>query len=313
MTLLATLPRSRPELDLSKTLVTYFPPVGYDNEYISPIQVLEAKKIIGSGPNTGLRTWEASLRLAHYLHSNPKFVRNRSVVELGAGTGFLSIFCATYLSPKRVLATDGHEDVLVSLRENIELNDDCYKAVITQKPTVQRLFWGDLNDINEIHSAITNNHVLKDVPSSVDNSSSITGTSQFDTVLGADITYSPSACISLAQTLSILTQRNPDTTILISATQRNLETMEIFLQACRDPAFRHQPDKEQEHGSDAAISNNSTQQGEDHTLALHVEEVSDFQQLPKFDGQTGCFHNVLSPIRLWRIRAAPASAEGATT
>ena len=108
LTLLATLPRSKPEVDLSKTLVSYVPPVSYDQD-VTPIEILEAKKIIGSGPNTGLRTWEASLHLAHYLHSRPELVKGRRVLELGAGTGFLSIFCAAYLDPETITTTDGHE------------------------------------------------------------------------------------------------------------------------------------------------------------------------------------------------------------
>jgi protein-lysine N-methyltransferase EEF2KMT len=260
MTLLATLPPSRSQLDLSKTLVSYFPPVSYDED-IQPINILEAKKIIGSGPNTGLRTWEASLRLAHYLHQNPHLTRSRSVLEVGAGTGFLSIFCAAYLYPARLTITDGHEDVIASLRHNVELNKSLYGAANTRAPVVRKLFWGDEDDMNDILNS----------PDDVDGM--LAASSNFDLIIGADVTYHPDACLALASTLSALAQHNPGVIILISATQRNLETMEVFLHACRK--------------------------------SLSIEEVTKTEFKPlSFDRQTGCFHNVVSPIRIWRLRAA---------
>ncbi|KPI41094.1 Protein-lysine N-methyltransferase efm3 [Cyphellophora attinorum] len=259
MTLLATLPPSRTQLDLSKTLVSYFPPVSYDED-VQPINILEAKKIIGSGPNTGLRTWEASLRLAHYLYQKPHLTRSRSVLEVGAGTGFLSIFCAAYLCPARIVVTDGHDDVITSLRHNVALNKSSYDAANTRAPLVKKLFWADEDDMNAI------------LNSQDDVEGELSPSSKIDLIIGADVTYHPDACLALASTLSVLAQRNPDATILISATQRNLETMEVFLDACRK--------------------------------TLSVEEVTDteFKPLP-FDRQTGCFHNVVSPIRIWRLRA----------
>jgi protein-lysine N-methyltransferase EEF2KMT len=260
MTLLATLPPTRSQVDLSKTVVTYFPPVSYDED-VQPINILEAKKIIGSGPNTGLRTWEASLRLAHYLYRNPHLTRSRSVLEVGAGTGFLSTFCAAYLSPERLVVTDGHEDVITSLRHNVELNKPIYDAVSTRAPVVTKLFWSDEDDMNAIIAGWD------------DVGGQLRPNTNFDLIIGADVTYHPDACLALASTLSTLAQHNPSAIILISATQRNLETMEIFLDACRK------------------------------TLSIAEVTEAEFKPLP-FDRQTGCFHNVVSPIRIWRLRAA---------
>lgn len=286
MTLLATLPRSRPEIDLSKTTVSYFPPVSYDED-VPPIKIHEAKKIIGSGPNTGLRTWEASLRLAHFLHSKPELVRGRSILELGAGTGFLSIFCAAYLSPSHVLVTDGHEDVLASLQENIASNASLFGAAATETPVTQKLFWGDRDDVNAISPRLTQYQQGRepDLANHPAATSPIQPNRNYDLILGADITYDPAACLALASTLSILATHNSAATILISATQRNLETMQIFLRACQDPP---------------------SIDGENETLMpLDVKEITEEEfQPPTFERQTGCFHNVVSPIRIWRLQAA---------
>ena len=273
--LLATLPASRPAVDLSKTLVSYVPPVSYDQK-VAPIDILEAKKIIGSGPNTGLRTWEAALRLAHHLHSRPELIRGRKVLELGAGTGFLSIFCSAFLQPEAVTATDGHEDVLTSLRDNVDRNRHLYRAGST--PTVQKLFWGDYYDI----SRVTGGKMQQDrgfIPA-VRSKQQVNGTfprpsdASYDIIIGADISYEPEACKSLAETLSTLAKANPYTDILISATQRNLDTLSGFLDECQGAG-----------------------------CGLRVEVV-DFEA-PSYDRQTGLFHNIASPIQIFAMWYAP--------
>lgn len=274
MTLLATLPQSRPMIDLSKTLVSYAPPASYDQDIV-PIEILEAKKIIGSGPNTGLRTWEAALRLAYYLHSRPELIKGRRVLELGAGTGFLSIFCSAFLQPETVIATDGHEDVLTSLRENIQHNDQLYSA--GSQPVVQKLFWGDMDDMGSVikhrqdDGLGTAPRALSEPNSTDEKPGYRPSNASYDVIIGADISYEPEACKSLATTLSVLAKSNPDTDILISATQRNLETLSGFLDECQGPA-----------------------------CGLRVEDVN--FEAPPFTKQTGLFHNVVSPIQIFAMR-----------
>ncbi|EGO31080.1 hypothetical protein SERLADRAFT_455705, partial [Serpula lacrymans var. lacrymans S7.9] len=52
--------------------------------------LLESQTTIEGG-TTGLRTWRASLVLSQYLISCPTLVKNKVVLELGCGTGFLGI------------------------------------------------------------------------------------------------------------------------------------------------------------------------------------------------------------------------------
>ena len=44
------------------------------------------------------------------------------MLELGAGTGFLSILCAKHLGSRHVLATDGDAHIVEDLETNIFLN-----------------------------------------------------------------------------------------------------------------------------------------------------------------------------------------------
>jgi predicted nicotinamide N-methyase len=74
---------------------------------------------------TGLVTWDGAVVLAKYLDKHRDLVHDRSVLELGAGTGLSGIATAV-LGASRVLLTD-LEYTVENLRRNIDLN----AAVIT--------------------------------------------------------------------------------------------------------------------------------------------------------------------------------------
>lgn len=82
------------------------------------ITTFESRGLIYGSGSTGFRTWEASLHLGTYLTSvssdrlSPTSVRNKRVIELGAGTGFLSLLCQKVLGAERVLMTDGNKKLI---------------------------------------------------------------------------------------------------------------------------------------------------------------------------------------------------------
>ena len=88
------------------------------------VTTLEARAVLASSGTTGLRTWEAALCLGTFLSTTEgrSLVKDRTIVELGAGTGFLSILCANHLGAKYVLATDGSCEVVNDLSLNLFLN-----------------------------------------------------------------------------------------------------------------------------------------------------------------------------------------------
>lgn len=113
-----------------KEYVTFscFPPSSsiFESDEIDPtITLLERRHLISGSLTTGFRTWEASLHLGSYLllPENLHLVQGKNVLELGAGTGFLSILCAKHLEAKHVTATDGDEGVVEALKENAFLNE----------------------------------------------------------------------------------------------------------------------------------------------------------------------------------------------
>ena len=105
-----------------------------DASHEPSITLLERRNLISGSLTTGFRTWEAALHLGAYLLTpqGRKLVQGKSVLELGAGTGFLSILCAGQLGASHVTTTDGDEGVVEALKENLFLNNlDEGGAVLT--------------------------------------------------------------------------------------------------------------------------------------------------------------------------------------
>ncbi|KAK6420695.1 hypothetical protein LTR95_016910 [Oleoguttula sp. CCFEE 5521] len=89
------------------------------------LTLLERRNLISGSLTTGFRTWEAALHFGSYLLSanGESLIKGKSVLELGCGTGFLSILCAKQLEASHVTATDGDQGVVEQLKDNLFLND----------------------------------------------------------------------------------------------------------------------------------------------------------------------------------------------
>lgn len=178
------------------------------------IDIFEKQGLIAAAGTTGLRTWEAALHLGQYLCHQRSLVAEKRVLELGAGTGYLSIVCAKCLDAAHVTASDGSEEVVDNLSENFVLNDLKWSYDPTSNATIspKLLKWG---------------HALLGTEEPEWN-----GGEKIDLVLGADITYDHRAIAALMSTLDELFSLNPHTVVLIAATERNPETLGVFQEAC---------------------------------------------------------------------------------
>ena len=174
------------------------------------ITLLEARNLVAAFGTTGLRTWEAALHLGNYLCANQDtLVRGKSILELGAGTGYVSLLCAKHLEASHVIATDGSDDVVASLSTNFYLNNLQDSTVIEGK----ELKWGQ--------ALIGGEHPEWN------------GGRTIDLVLGADLTYDGSGIPALVSTFGDLFELYPKMKIIYAATVRNPKTFEKFLEACR--------------------------------------------------------------------------------
>ncbi|KAI0097855.1 putative methyltransferase-domain-containing protein [Nemania sp. FL0031] len=182
---------------------------GIDDEEPT-ITLLERRNLISGSRTTGHRTWEAALHLGSYLltDSGQDLIRGKSVLELGAGTGFLAILCAKHLGARRVATTDGDEAVVDYLKENLALNEvDDDKLV-----TARTLWWGDELQGTWVEQACSSD--------------------PFDIVIGADITYDKVAITALVQTLRQLFQMRPHLQVIIAGVIRNADTFQTFQDEC---------------------------------------------------------------------------------
>jgi predicted nicotinamide N-methyase len=173
----------------------------------------------GQSGTTGFRTWEASLHLSTYLCSLPAThahsPTDRKILELGSGTGFLTILCAGHLQAAHITATDGFTHVLDDLRSNLALND----LEDSTNITVKQLKWGeDLWDNGETDDALPGGQV--------------------DLIIGADVTYDAAALPALTSTIADLMTLYPNAQILLASTVRNPETYAKFLRLCGERGWK---------------------------------------------------------------------------
>lgn len=179
------------------------------------ITLLEARNLLAATGTTGFRTWEACLHLGAYLCSSSCSisVANKNVLELGAGTGYLSILCATYLHAAHVTVTDGSETILDDLSTNFFLNG------LQDSPAIEvkELKWGQA--------------LLGGEQAEWDQGRPV------DVVLGSDITYDSKGVPALVDTLVDLVEMFPVLKILITAAIRNEETFQTFVKACGMSGF----------------------------------------------------------------------------
>ncbi|EXJ83598.1 hypothetical protein A1O1_07221 [Capronia coronata CBS 617.96] len=195
-----------------KHVHSYFPPLPLDEPGVQPILIDEARNLLSRGTNVGLRTWEAALHLAWYLIlQRPEVVKDKTVLELGAGTGFLSLLCAGHLGAAHVVATDGLAHVCDALQDNVDLNRENNALLGHEPPEVRQLDWTDRPEIERLLNSAGR---------------------PYDLVVGADITYHPDILRPLAELLGLLKDRFPDIVILISAAIRS-DTYAQFTSICQ--------------------------------------------------------------------------------
>ncbi|KAK2599018.1 hypothetical protein QQS21_005484 [Conoideocrella luteorostrata] len=173
------------------------------------ITLLEHRNLLAAGGTTGLRTWEAALHMGQYLCLNPSLVRGKRVLELGAGTGYISILCVKHLKAAHAIASDGSDDVVNNLPDNLLLNG--IQDFSRVRP--MDIKWG---------------HALVGTEEAQWN-----GGRLVDVVLGADITYDQGVIPALITTLFELFDLYPKVQVFISATERNVETYQAFLHVSR--------------------------------------------------------------------------------
>lgn len=149
------------------------------------IWIPETPRLISGMGTTGLRTWEASLFLSEYF-VHEAFLVNKSVLELGCGTGLVGISLLKNKLCESVIFTDGDIGVVEKMSNILSHNG--------VNGNSQQLLWGE-----------------SQVPS-------------VDILVAADVTYDISVLPSLRETLKSAFSSGCQQ-IFIAATIRNEDTI----------------------------------------------------------------------------------------
>eukprot|EP01064_Diplonema_japonicum_P038794 TRINITY_DN951_c0_g2_i1.p1 TRINITY_DN951_c0_g2~~TRINITY_DN951_c0_g2_i1.p1 ORF type:complete len:240 (+),score=48.17 TRINITY_DN951_c0_g2_i1:113-832(+) len=118
----------------------------------------------------GHRVWDTCIQVCKMLEKNEGLVKEKVVLELGAGCGLLSVVAAR-MGARKVIATD-----LPVVLDHLKANTVGESCVI-----VQDLRWGEQADVERLPSTA------------------------YDLVVGSDVTITPHAVPSLVKTLTALT------------------------------------------------------------------------------------------------------------
>lgn len=173
------------------------------------ICIQEQRNVLSGQGGTGRRTWEAALALCEYLAGHVDELATLPAdipaevphfCELGAGTGLSGLFLAKY--GLRATLTDGDDFVVQQLHHTIEAND------LEEICFAERLFWG------------------KDHPQQGQ------GLDMYTHVIAADVTYDPSIAPDLTECLRDFAQLSPAPKIIVSATIRDEDTYQVFVDEC---------------------------------------------------------------------------------
>ena len=152
--------------------------------------------------STGLTLWRAAENLSTFCYENAHlFQGKKSVLELGAGIGVVSILIGMIARDEAslVIASDGDEDTLTLLRQNI--ND------ISSKVRTAKVYWGEHQDF------------LKE------------NQDGFDIIVAADVIYEDEQVIPLLDTAYDLLAA--DGSFYLAYARRNIPVDRVLEQAAK--------------------------------------------------------------------------------
>ncbi|GLQ31597.1 50S ribosomal protein L11 methyltransferase [Litoribrevibacter albus] len=82
----------------------------------------EEVRVIWEAPPYWCFCWASGQIMAQYIEQNPEVVKDKVVVDFGAGSGIAAIAAAKF-GAKRVIACDIDDDAIISCKANAELNN----------------------------------------------------------------------------------------------------------------------------------------------------------------------------------------------
>lgn len=173
-------------------------------------KLLTIRQDWGGSASTGAAVWNGANMASWYLENRiGNNVKDKSVLELGAGVGFTSLVSHA-MGAKEVLITDGNEDVLKLADKNIGLNCDVSDPSSKTVRTA-RLQWNTEDEKSNLISPLTGK--------------------PWDYVFASDVTYKKAAWGDLLACISHLS--GPNTKTILSMEPRNVGEVEGVMAEAR--------------------------------------------------------------------------------
>lgn len=171
----------------------------------------ESKSFVAEG-TTGLCSWQASLALADFLVKNPCITRDKSVLELGAGTGLCGFIMLRMCRARHVLLSDGSNSCVELMVESFKRNfpealeENCRFMLGKQSVEFSVVQWECIEDISEVS-------LLKP-----------------DIIIAADVVYDDSCFADLSSAIDyVFKLKENKVEMYLAATVRNQHTLNGFL------------------------------------------------------------------------------------
>ncbi|XP_014679426.1 PREDICTED: methyltransferase-like protein 22 isoform X2 [Priapulus caudatus] len=228
--------------------------------------------------HVGLQVWRGALLLADYVMAKPDMFAGRVAIELGAGTGLVSIVLA--MVAKMVFCTDTGEEVLRLCQRNIVRNSQLV-------PQENRVAVKELNWQEEVASKAAES---AEVGPFFWSREEIAQLYRADVILAADVVYDDDLTDAFFKTAYDLMSCLPSKTVLISVEKRlnfTLSNLEVG-----SPAYQHFQTCLEE------LSHYATD-----TVSFSVDQVpTDFPQIFSYDR--------VKFLELWKV-TSHHRAEGA--
>ena len=205
--------------------------------------------------STGLTLWRASDHLCAFLLDHAEMLRNKRILELGAGLGLVGILAHHIIitndpnnhssndgaAAAQICVTDGDTDALVQLRDNVRQNcpptsapartpndngdgdddDDDNDKSATTRISCHQLIWGQS----------TATAFLENQPQQ----------QPFDIILASDIIYAACIIEPLWETVRTLLSRHRGAVFVMAFAKRRVPvTIEHVLQSAEQAGFAHE-------------------------------------------------------------------------